>query len=429
MGGVTTSMYYDYSGARVRKDGSGITLYPFQGYEIDPSGTITKFIRIGGESVASNKGTSKYFYHNDHLGSVNVVSDISGARVQLNEYDPWGAVSRSEGSIDPDQRFTGQKLDPETGLYYYGGRYYDAEIGRFISADPFIQTPYDPQNLNRYSYVVNNPQNYTDPDGYFHQVKKPKKPGFFKRFFGYIIGALVFLATGDPTLAFISRSVAHGAANNGIAGAAMGLFTAGAYLINPGLGAVFDGITSEMFHTGSFGKGFINSLKSAALAGSYSFSGSHDEGGLDTNSGSTEGLRRFPALKEPSVKQALKQALTIQSTKRVEAGGNIFRNRFTGTISAELSYRPIAENAVDINPDLSLGGFLLRETIGQFHSHPDVGRFMSGDIGPDVTTFQKCPVTVCGNFHIVVDRNFIYGFDRTGQPPIRIGPTSVIIGR
>ena len=172
MGGITTSMYYDYSGAAVRKDGSGITLYPVQGYEIDPSGTITKFIRIGGESIASKKGTNKYFYHNDHLGSVNVVSDMSGARVQLNEYDPWGAVSRSEGSIDPDQRFTGQKLDPETGLYYYGGRYYDAEIGRFISADPFIQTPYEPQNLNRYSYVVNNPQNHTDPSGYCHKVVK-----------------------------------------------------------------------------------------------------------------------------------------------------------------------------------------------------------------------------------------------------------------
>ena len=38
-----------------------------------------------------------------------------------NEYDPWGGVSRSEGSIDPDARFTGQKLDAETGLYYYGG--------------------------------------------------------------------------------------------------------------------------------------------------------------------------------------------------------------------------------------------------------------------------------------------------------------------
>jgi RHS repeat-associated protein len=135
-------MENDYTGTRVKKNApAGISLYPFQGYEIDPNGVITKLIRVGGEPIASKRGTSKYFYHNDHLGSVNVVTDIAGTRVQLNEYDPWGAVSRASGTIDPDTRFTGQKLDPETGLYYYGGRYYDAEIGRFVSADPFVQTP------------------------------------------------------------------------------------------------------------------------------------------------------------------------------------------------------------------------------------------------------------------------------------------------
>jgi RHS repeat-associated protein len=89
-------------------------------------------------------------------------------------------VSRSEGTIDPTHRFNGKELDPESGLYYYGGRYYDAEISRFISADPFIQAPSDPQNLNRYSYVNNNPQNYVDPSGYFFK-KLFKK--IFKRVF------------------------------------------------------------------------------------------------------------------------------------------------------------------------------------------------------------------------------------------------------
>jgi RHS repeat-associated protein len=174
--------------------------YPFTGYEIDPNGVITKFISVGGESLASRKGATQYFYHNDHLGSVNVVTNLAGAQVQLIEYDPWGAVSKIVGTIDPDTRFTGQKLDPETGLYYYGGRYYDAEIGRFISADPFVQTPFDPQNLNRYSYVINNPQNYIDPDGYFH-IHKKKKPGFFQRFFGFFVGAIVGWFTGGAGFA------------------------------------------------------------------------------------------------------------------------------------------------------------------------------------------------------------------------------------
>jgi hypothetical protein len=116
-GGGSTSMEYDYAGVRVKKNApAGITLYPFAGYEIDPNGVITKFIRIGIENFASKKGTNKYFYHNDHLESVNVITDIAGTRVQLNEYDPWGTVSRSEGAIDLAHRFTGQKLDPETGF-------------------------------------------------------------------------------------------------------------------------------------------------------------------------------------------------------------------------------------------------------------------------------------------------------------------------
>jgi RHS repeat-associated protein len=176
LGGSTTTMEYDHTGMRVKKYGAGgLTLYPFQGYEIAPNGEVTKFIRIGVENFASKKGTVRYFYHNDHLGSVNVVTDENGNRVQLNEYDPWGGVSRSEGTIDPTHRFTGKELDPETGLYYYGGRYYDPEISRFISPDPFVQSPENPQNLNRYSYVINNPQRFIDPSGY----------GFWSSIFGF----------------------------------------------------------------------------------------------------------------------------------------------------------------------------------------------------------------------------------------------------
>lgn len=87
--------------------------------------------------------------------------------MQANEYDPWGKVVKSVGNTDPTHRFTGQELDPESGIHYYGGRYYDQNLARFISPDPFIQEPDNPQNLNRYSYVLNNPQGYIDPSGYF----------------------------------------------------------------------------------------------------------------------------------------------------------------------------------------------------------------------------------------------------------------------
>jgi len=241
-GGGSTSMEYDYSGMRVKKNApTGITLFPFQGYEIDPNGVITKFIRIGIESFASRKGANQYFYHNDHLGSVNVITNSSGTRVQLNEYDPWGQVPRSEGTIDPTHRFTGQMLDPETGLYYYGGRYYDSEIGRFISPDPFVQDPYDPQNLNRYSYVINNPQNYIDPDGYFHRHKKKSSGGFWSIFsgiFSIVVGIITLqpelaaLGVAEMTVSLTNIAIGLGSIARGVSDLVSGLGDAGP----PGIG-------------------------------------------------------------------------------------------------------------------------------------------------------------------------------------------------
>ena len=173
-------MSYDYTGIRIRKSApGGITYFPFAGYEIDPFGTVTKYIRIGNDNVAAKKGGDKLFYHNDHLGGVNVITDILGAMAQLDEYDPWGKVSRSEGSVDPTKRFTGKELDPESGLYYYGGRYYDPELGRFISPDPFVPQPGDPQSFNRYSYADNDPVNKIDPTGHFSFKKLFKGIGHF----------------------------------------------------------------------------------------------------------------------------------------------------------------------------------------------------------------------------------------------------------
>jgi RHS repeat-associated protein len=129
--------------------------------------------------VAKKSTGQTLFYHNDHLGGVHVITDATGARVRLVEYTPWGEVSRSEGTVEASLRFTGQRLYPETGLMYYGGRYYDPVLGRFVSPDPFVPAPGNPQSLNRYSYVLNNPINLTDPSGYF--FKSIGK--FFKKLF------------------------------------------------------------------------------------------------------------------------------------------------------------------------------------------------------------------------------------------------------
>jgi RHS repeat-associated protein len=63
-------------------------------------------------------------------------------------------------------KFTGQRLD-STGLYYYGARYYDPGIGKFISADTIVPDPANPQSLNRYACCLNNPLKYIDPTGHW----------------------------------------------------------------------------------------------------------------------------------------------------------------------------------------------------------------------------------------------------------------------
>jgi RHS repeat-associated protein len=117
------------------------------------------------------------YLHNDHLGSASVATDGAQTKTQ-QEYDPWGKV-RSGGISQTSINYTGQRLDG-TGLLYYHARLYDPNLGRFVSADSIVPGadalamgaggtgggPANPQSLNRYSYVNNNPVKNTDPSGH-----------------------------------------------------------------------------------------------------------------------------------------------------------------------------------------------------------------------------------------------------------------------
>jgi len=112
----------------------------------------------------------EFFYHGDHLGSSNMITDSYGAVYQHLEYFPYGETWVEEGGSNgntPGYKFTGKELDPETGLYYYGARYYDAVLSKWVSADPIdrfnAQSP--PLGLNLYQYGLNNPVRFVDPTG------------------------------------------------------------------------------------------------------------------------------------------------------------------------------------------------------------------------------------------------------------------------
>ncbi|RJQ37273.1 MAG: RHS repeat-associated core domain-containing protein [Dehalococcoidia bacterium] len=96
------------------------------------------------------------------------MTDTNGEPLGAILYRPFGETRG--GSVPTDKLFTGQRLD-DTGLYYYGARYYDPGIGRFISADPTVQDFSYAQTFNRYSYCLNNPLKYIDVSGYW--VSRP----------------------------------------------------------------------------------------------------------------------------------------------------------------------------------------------------------------------------------------------------------------
>ena len=105
-------------------------------------------------------GETVYYYLYDHLGGIDAVLDEDGNVLERTDYLPFGGDRlRTTSEVDSDEHygFTGKELDGETGLYYYGARYYDPLLGRFTSLDPWSGDLLNPQTLNKYSYVINNP--------------------------------------------------------------------------------------------------------------------------------------------------------------------------------------------------------------------------------------------------------------------------------
>lgn len=109
--------------------------------------------------------TSAYVAMTDHLGSLTGLYDGSGNQAFGASYDAWGKRTVTAGSLEIERGFTGHEHLDDFGLINMNGRMYDPLQGRFLSPDPFVQAPQNPQNYNRYSYCLNNPLKYTDPSG------------------------------------------------------------------------------------------------------------------------------------------------------------------------------------------------------------------------------------------------------------------------
>ena len=211
---------------RIIKDGPyGKTIYVDTGYVETNEAMVSNHVFMGNTRIASivkHKDESQpatYYFATDHLGSSSVFTNNDGAYHERIEYLPYGEVWVEDAAVNSNYRtpykFTGKELDKETRLYYFGARYYDARISRWISTDPalgeYIPTVdvlkklkkeegkkdvvkfkinnddiekeikdiysasykklkgnggiYQSRNVDMYKYASNNPTMYIDPDG------------------------------------------------------------------------------------------------------------------------------------------------------------------------------------------------------------------------------------------------------------------------
>ncbi len=152
--------------------------------EVTKDGVTQKIHYVGGIALFISKGSntnaaySYEYQHRDHIGSIVALSKSavnSALDVQWQANGTWGErrYQQWNGPLDnllipasTARGFTDHEHLDSVGLIHMNGRVYDSELGRFLSADPFVQAPYNSQSYNRYSYVFNNPLSFTDPSGH-----------------------------------------------------------------------------------------------------------------------------------------------------------------------------------------------------------------------------------------------------------------------
>jgi len=170
----TVSFTYDGDGMRLSKTSASGTTY----YMRDPQGRvlveytptfINEYVYLDGQRLCkiwtdANNVKGRVYYHTDTLGTPLAETDESGQLISSAQYYPFGSEVRPGATMDP-HKFTGKELDDEIGLYYFGARYYDAHMGRFISVDPVAGRNNDPLSWNRYAYGRDNPLRFLDPSG------------------------------------------------------------------------------------------------------------------------------------------------------------------------------------------------------------------------------------------------------------------------
>ncbi len=167
-GGTTAYYTYNGNGQRVKKTVNSVsTIFHYsQGGQIiaesDSTGTTTaEYVYLNSQPISKIVGTNTYYYHNDHLGTPQKMTDASGTVVWAADYKPFGEATVTVSTITNNLRGIGQYADTETGLLCNYSRNLNTTIGRYNEADRIGLRG----GINPYAFVKNNPTRYIDPQG------------------------------------------------------------------------------------------------------------------------------------------------------------------------------------------------------------------------------------------------------------------------
>lgn len=197
-----------------------------------------------------------HYLHRDYLGSILAITNASGALLEQRHFGAWGTTDKfvdSQGNTTfgysslINRGFTGHEHFFDVSLIHMNGRMYDAQLGRFLSPDNFIQDPFNTQSFNRYGYVWNNPLVLNDPSGELIPVLGAILAGAL---IGAATAAAVYsitaLITGNWSLNDFGKSILYGAIGGAISG---GLSIAGSSLFSS---AIANGGTGAFWQSATF---------------------------------------------------------------------------------------------------------------------------------------------------------------------------------
>jgi RHS repeat-associated protein len=166
----TTTYTYDGDGKRVMNSAGTYYWTTPSGEQLSDTpgaGAGNEYIFFAGQRIAwvDSGGTVRYYW-GDHLGTTRIVTDAAGNVCYDADFYPFqGERPAYVNTCAPAYKFAGMKFDQESGNYYTLNRYYPPNLGRWMSPDPLAGDVTNPQSLNRYAYVMNNPCTLVDPLG------------------------------------------------------------------------------------------------------------------------------------------------------------------------------------------------------------------------------------------------------------------------